>query len=343
MNDNNWAVIGAGVAGITAVAKLLDKGVEGNNVHWICPDFEVGDLGRKWRNVSGNTSVKRVKDFLLGSAAFELENKQSDFAIFSMNEEDTCYLRDIVEPLEWSTSNLMRKVNTYKNKAEKIDSCAGGVQVTLCNNQKIYTNKVIVAIGCEPKKALYKGIKEIALEKALDPSKLTQEVGSNDIVGVFGSSHSAALILKALHEIGVKKIVNFYLEDLVYAEDTGKGIMHDNTGLKGIAATWAKQYLEDGRVSNLVRIRSDERTIAKYLPQMNKVVYSIGFDRRKLEIDSDSARDYDKTTGQIIKNVYGFGIAYPCVMKDLSGQDELQVGVAKFMKQLDVCLDNWGI
>ena len=50
-----WAVIGAGPAGIAVIGKLLDYGVGPKEIAWIDPAFQVGDFGTKWRNVSSNT------------------------------------------------------------------------------------------------------------------------------------------------------------------------------------------------------------------------------------------------------------------------------------------------
>lgn len=44
-NKFQWAVIGAGPAGIAAVGKLLDHGVLPEDILWFDPHFKVGDLG----------------------------------------------------------------------------------------------------------------------------------------------------------------------------------------------------------------------------------------------------------------------------------------------------------
>ncbi|MEY8767048.1 hypothetical protein [Francisella philomiragia] len=336
-----WAVIGGGVAGITAVAKLLDENIDGKNIHWICSDFCVGDLGEKWRNVSGNTSVKRVKDFLLAYESFDLKKRQSDFDIFKMPEDQTCYLNDIVKPLEYSTKVLITKVNIYNQLAIDVKSTDQNVTITLDNGQKITSNKAIVAIGAEPKKALYQDVQEIGLDIALDPSRLSKVISADDTVAVFGSSHSAILILKSLVENNVKKIVNFYIEDIKYAVDTPDGIINDNTGLKGVAAEWSREFLEQNLLANLIRVKCSEHNLKRYLPVVNKAIYSIGFERRKLKINGNNNRDYNKETGEIVENVYGFGIAYPNLKKDLSGQDEYQVGVGKFVKHINDSFDIW--
>ena len=59
-----WAVVGAGPAGIAAVGKLLDNGILAEDILWFDPHFKVGDLGLHWHNVSSNTKVKFFNDFL---------------------------------------------------------------------------------------------------------------------------------------------------------------------------------------------------------------------------------------------------------------------------------------
>ena len=45
MKNFDWAVIGAGPAGIAAIGKLLDAGIEPQRIAWIDPTFAVGDFG----------------------------------------------------------------------------------------------------------------------------------------------------------------------------------------------------------------------------------------------------------------------------------------------------------
>lgn len=52
-----WAIVGAGPAGIAAIGKLLDYGITPADILWLDPAFKVGDLGQLWQNVSSNTIV----------------------------------------------------------------------------------------------------------------------------------------------------------------------------------------------------------------------------------------------------------------------------------------------
>ncbi len=78
---------------------------------------------------------------------------------------------------------------------------------------------------------------------ALNPDLLALQVKKGEQVAVFGGSHSAVLVIKNLLECGAS-VMNFYLDGLRYAVYHEGWIEYDNTGLKGKAATWARENLE---------------------------------------------------------------------------------------------------
>ena len=65
-----WTVIGAGPAGMAAVGRLIDAGVNSKRIAWIDPHFTVGDFGTKWRGVSSNTRAGLFVKFLHECKAF---------------------------------------------------------------------------------------------------------------------------------------------------------------------------------------------------------------------------------------------------------------------------------
>jgi cation diffusion facilitator CzcD-associated flavoprotein CzcO len=87
-----WAVIGAGPAGIAAVGKLLDTGIDQKSILWIDPNFTVGDFGTLWRNVPGNTKVKTFIDFLNASPAFAYSSIADRFELSKLDPEQSCKL-----------------------------------------------------------------------------------------------------------------------------------------------------------------------------------------------------------------------------------------------------------
>ncbi len=50
-----WAVVGAGLAGVTTLSVLIEKGQDPKTIVWIDPEFNVGRMGKYYRNVPANT------------------------------------------------------------------------------------------------------------------------------------------------------------------------------------------------------------------------------------------------------------------------------------------------
>ena len=68
--DVQWAVIGAGGAGIIVVGLLLDLGISPQQIAWIDPEFNVGRLGKYYTNVPANVKAKTFVNFLSSCKTF---------------------------------------------------------------------------------------------------------------------------------------------------------------------------------------------------------------------------------------------------------------------------------
>jgi hypothetical protein len=189
--------------------------------------------------------------------------------------------------------------------------------------------------------------KLLSLDTCLDPTKLSSAIGKDDTVVVVGSSHSAILILKNLSEMTPRpKIINFYIDALKYAApQEGGWILYDNTGLKGTAATWARDNLENGGEGvGIMRVNCrDEAVYKEWMPKTSHIVYAIGFKRRGIpnvivdgkvvgEIGYDNKEAKLTGDGKVLENAYGFGIAFPQETVDPVGNVETSVGIWKFRK-----------
>ena len=341
MFKTTWTVIGAGPAGIASVGQLIDQGIDPQMICWIDPDFKVGDLGRLWWPVSSNTSVKLFKRFLTQCDAFAID-QSPHFELFDLDPQATCQLSYIVEPLQWITDYLLTKVQSFTAVANRVDQDGQNWSVELSSGAVIHSQKVILANGCQPKPPLFEAIPVVDLPTALNPYALSSVVNKQQTIAVFGSSHSAVLVLKTLVEAGIHRIINFYRSPLCYAYFYDDWILHDNTGLKGIAAQWAQHYLEDNCYpSNLERIEATTDNINAYLSYVDKAIYATGFERRKLPINGDCHIDYNAQTGEIAPNFYGVGIAFPEVATDRAGNVEERVGLWKFMEYIQVNVLKW--
>lgn len=335
-----WAVVGAGPAGIAAVGKLIDNGIPPETILWLDPYFKVGDLGRYWRNISSNTTVQRFIDFLDASQAFDYKNAP-DFHLNHLPKKNTCVLNDIVEPLQWISDHLCKQVTPIQAIVNTL-SLSNQQWSLQTNNCTSYAKNVILSTGAEPRYLDHSTIETVPFEIAMDKSRLSEYVDINDTYAVFGSSHSAVIAINYLIDLGVKKVINFYRSPLCYAIDMGDWILFDNTGLKGHSATWARAHIDGTLPMNLIRYNSTNENLSNHLPSCDKAIYAVGFKRRNsVVIDGYTQVDYNPTVGIIAPGLFGLGIAYPELKSDPFGNKEYQVGLWKFMVYLNKVLPIW--
>lgn len=341
-NNFNWTVIGAGPAGIVTVGKLIDSGVESQKIAWIDPEFKVGAFGTYWKDVSSNTVIGLFEKFLESCNSFEYKNRNFIFDFEKLDKKDTCLLKYVAEPLSFITQNLMKKVQAFKDMAMEIKTNHNGWKIILKNNKEITTNNVVLAIGAEQKKLNYKNVKEIELKKALNPIELPQNINSDGTIAVFGSSHSAIIVMERLLKLNVKKIINFYEVPIKFAVNFDDWTLFNDTGLKGKAAIWARENLIGQTPKNLHRYLSTEENIEKYLPQCNKVIYAIGFKRNQINVEGLKPNfDYNPHYGIIAPGLFGIGIAFPQIKYDRFENPEYRIGLWKFLDYLNQILPIW--
>lgn len=336
-----WAVIGAGPAGIAAVGQLLDQGIKPADIVWIDPKFTVGDFGTIWRNVPSNTKVSLFHKFLHAAQSFEYKDCSENFALNTADPNETCHLSLMADPLQWVSNQLRKKVATIEDVAEHLSLKERTWTVKL-QNTSITARHVILAVGAEARNLAFSKPDLIPLQAGMDSQRINQYCSKENTVAVFGSSHSAVLVLRNLVENGVQRIINFYRSPLRYAVYLDDWILFDDSGLKGPTALWAKENIDGKLPANLERVYSNEENIEHYLPQCDKVVYAVGFDRRSLPvIDGVGHVEYIEECGIIAPGLFGFGIAFPEGKYNLFGMYEYRVGLWKFMDYLKRVLPVW--
>lgn len=335
-----WAVIGAGPAGIAAVGKLQDSGIAAKDILWIDPAFKVGDLGTLWPNVSSNTTVALFLAFLTASKAFHYD-KAPPFPIDDLPKEETCKLAFIAEPLQWITRQMCTEVNHSLAKVRNLD-LKSGIWTLSTDNENFQARKVIVATGSVPLNLDYSGVHVMNFETAIDKVALAKNFNPQFTYGVFGSSHSAVIVIQNLVELKAGKIINFYRSPCTYAVNLGDWTLFDNTGLKGQSAVFAREHIDGLLPPNLVRHISNEENITHYLPECDQVIYAVGFGQRHNILVNENAKPaYNPRVGIIGPGLFGFGIGFPELKADPFGYEEYQVGLWKFMVYLNKVLPVW--
>jgi hypothetical protein len=338
-HEYDWTVVGGGATGIGIVGLLLDNGVNPRKLLWVDPEFKVGDLGTKWGNVWSNTKGVRFNEFLNGSPSFGYGNIKTDFAFRGVGQDDTCLIKTFTEPLQAITTNLREKVVTMESGVMSLRFGESSWNVDLKHGE-ITSRSVAMALGSVAKVLDYKK-PIIELETALDMEKIQKSVKRDEVIGVFGSSHTAAALMHNFVESGYQ-VINFYRSPLRDAQQMDGWIKYDNIGLKGKYAEWAKVNLSGERCpENLLRVESNANNIARYLPECSKVVYGIGFVPRTVPIEGVKVTGYDEKTGLIAPGLYGCGISHPPRLRYPDGSEEYGIGVAKVMKQLRQEVPDW--
>lgn len=336
----DWIVIGAGPAGIATVGKLIDSDIAPHKIAWIDPDFAVGDFGTRWQKVSSNTKVELFLKFFNEFKSFEYSSAP-DFQIDKINPEETCFLALATEPLLWITNCLRQKVVAIKGKVQQLKLYDRHWHITLPDSN-LRSKNVVIATGAEPNSLSFPGISEIPLNVALDPDKLKSTCKNDDIIAVFGSSHSAIVVMQNLLELSnVKKVVNFYISPLRYAVYFDDWILFDDTGLKGKAALWARENIDGRLPARLERIISNQENIQAHLPLCTKAIYATGFQSRLIPVEGMQSLEYNDRSGIIAPGMFGIGIAFPEAKTDRFGTLEYRVGLWKFIDYLNHIMPIW--
>lgn len=241
---------------------------------------------------------------------------------------------------------------------------------------ELETSRLILCTGSHPTSLPVPvpglDIQNLDLDTVLKPSELaeTLPVDSFSTVAVVGASHSAILALLNLVRLARDshrhlRIKWFTRHALRYAEFMDGWILRDNTGLKGLAADFARTELEDDRLSSspagqvLTKIDcagGEARESAQYrqhLPECSHIVQAVGFTRDPLpqlakngepltmEFDHESGKFHERGDGLVIPGLYGAGIAFPERVVDPYGNVEYAVGFFKFMKFLKRVCPSW--
>ncbi|KAK3078912.1 hypothetical protein LTS18_006307 [Coniosporium uncinatum] len=350
-------VIGAGPGGLTAASNLMDQGL--SNICMFDPYFTAGRIHEKYREVPSNTKTHMFEKWATGTKTFsqiiEAAPKPNAYTtMLSFDQDEGCMLGDAVNVAQLLSDGI-RKVPGVDSVTARVRKLRRERDVWDLSEHGITSRKVVLTLGSHPKRFdlvdKYPHLKELDLDITLKPSALRETVPAGSKVGVIGASHSAVLALKNLYELGNVSIVNFHRSPLLYAEYKDGWILYDNTGLKGVAADWAREILAPENPNpRLRRInlktdgRADKEIYDRELEDCTHLVSAIGYEMNALptiEVDGQEVlADFDPLTGRFkekesqrpLPGLYGAGIAYPERVTDRAGNVESAVGWFKFMR-----------
>ncbi|WP_238306027.1 MULTISPECIES: pyridine nucleotide-disulfide oxidoreductase [Mycobacterium] len=333
-------MIGAGPAGIAAVGRLIDQGVPPKEIAWVDPAFCAGDLGAKWRPVSSNTIAGTFLEYLAGASSFRFA-ASPPMPLKEVDPDETCALALVADPLLWVTGQLRERVAAFQTTATAL-RLERRKWLIETEDGTIVSSNVVMAVGAVPRKLDYPQLQEIPVEVVLDPEQLRELPLDGATVAVFGSSHSSMIALPHLLRHPVARVINFYRSPLKYAVYLDDWILFDDTGLKGRAAQWARENIDGVYPEKLERCLVSAPEFEEKLSECDRVVYTVGFQRRALPATPQwGPLDYNPQNGIIAPGLFGLGIAFPEYAEDPYGYGQYRVGLKKFMDYLSAVLPLW--
>ncbi len=333
--DADWAIIGAGPAGIIVLGILLDLGTDPQKIVWVDPKFNVGRMGEYYKNVPGNAKTKQFIEFINLCQTFQNANSPAVAKLYELDQETEYPLKVIVDPLTDISHYLCGLVRCTKGSL-----CALNFSNNLWNvgtSTNCFTAAhVILATGSHPKKLDYDCKHEIPLDFALDRDNLAGQVSSKDTVAVVGSGQSAILLLKHLSELSTGRIINFYRNPISFDENI-------ETSLKGTTARWAHDVLLKAPPANLLRLFNSCDALKAWLPICTKIIYAVGFERNEIPIATNNIANinFDDNNGIIGPRLFGIGIAFPEKYQNEKGDTISRIGLLSFMEYAQEILPLW--
>jgi thioredoxin reductase len=343
----DYVIVGAGPAGLCAIAKLIELNINPKKITWIDPQFEMGDFGTclsAGSGVPGNTTIESYLRVI--SAMNRILETQGlapvlNTEIHHQNPNTTCTLNEASKPFKTLTQQFQRLVCAIKGNVTAIHETPNQVSV-LIDKTTITANHVILATGASPKNM--STIKKIIdCNIAFIASELKRFLSDHTnitSVGVIGSSHSAALAVMQLLKLNCE-VHHFMVGDYRYAESktTPAGQAYtkfDNTGLKGEVARFTKDLNNKQYHRYSAQNKAQITTLLnQHESKFTHVVVAIGYETSNTLTINDqplSSYHYNATNLTLdgFARLSGLGIAFPPKIIGHEGETEYAVGVGKF-------------
>ncbi|KAK8123010.1 hypothetical protein PG984_011680 [Apiospora sp. TS-2023a] len=382
-------VVGAGASGIAVTGSLLDHLGHGSRIAWVDPDFLGGRINACYREVPSNTIAQTFLDYGKGFESFRraaqaISEPNGLTKLEALEPKSTCSLHHAGDMLQTLSDGLRRdeRVSGLKGavvKASRAKGLAEWVMTIQGKNPEsppthhLVAPLVVYCTGSHPATVKLptpsaETPKNLGLDDVLKPSVLRTTLPQDRpvTVGVIGASHSAILVLRNLLDLArdshPQLRVRWFTRhtELKYAQYMDGWILYDNTGLKGLAAEFGRQYLEGDQLAKsgageiITRVdcsggaEQEKAAFLRELPQCDHVVQAVGFARKELpemetevEFDNITGGFVDRTTREPVPGLFGAGIAFPEKVTDKAGNVEYAVGFFKFMKFLKRVVPSW--
>lgn len=321
-------IIGAGVTGLSLLLLLVNHGVDPRTITIIDPQFDGGDLARKWGPIQSNTPWSKTADAL----------RSVGITPDIQDVSGTTPLKEIAELLcRLSDSIPCTRLTGFVVHTE-YSSATDQWTVSYHTGSHIETRsaKAIFITSGSDQKTLGLPLPSIPLECAMDLANLRTYITAADSVALFGTMHSGTLVMKNLDALSVKTTA-FYLGSAPFLWDRDGAY----GGIKEEAAAIADSIVAGGHPGLTLVPMTDTATLLRATSTATWAIYAMGFEPRQIDLACDGksipSTSYDGMTGAIrdAPRAWGFGIAYPNLAPDGVHWD---VSVAAFLTHIEAQL-----
>lgn len=325
---SDLCVVGAGVTGLGLLLLLQEAGADLSKVTIVDPQFDGGDLARRWTSVVSNTpwskSLNALKEVAPSTPLEPVPDPEQCSTLSSLSHT---ILRAARSPLRRATQVQGLATQAAWDSATQLWSVkvdAAGKVIT------VKSKALILCPGAEPKQ-MNLPVASIPLEIALDAERLKQYVRAGEKVVVYGTMHSGTLVIRNLTAAGARVTAHYASPEPFYWDRDG---VYD--GIKREAADVADEIVAGRIPVDLVPV-SDTSGVIRAALNADWTVYAMGFRPRLVRLLVDgaeaSAAPYDGATGALkaAPKAWGFGVAYPNQAPDDIHWD---VSVAAFLTHM---------
>jgi len=320
MYNYKYCIIGFGISGQILLLELLKENISPNDIVICDETFLGGDLVLKYGSVMSNTPWFKTKT--------ALEVYTSNLPNFS--PEKCTPVRDIANTclqVAMDAGKDVEKLTTI------VTSLIHTTQWEITHSfGTIKARTIFLTIGGKENQ-LDISMPTIPLSIALDKDQLQNIISPNDIISVFGTSHSGTIVLDNLEQLKTQAYGIYKTpEPFQFEPDSYSGIKENS-------AVIAKAILNN-EYKHITLIQwNNPLLIHKVLRKSTKAIVSTGFKAKS--IFGDAFVSYEPSTGKISAgpNLYGFGLAYPgvTVINNTTYQDN---SVLSYQSHIQKCLPN---
>lgn len=328
----SYAILGLGPAGLIALAHLPDDALRTTIAFE--PACIGGDLAALYGTIRANIPKSVIRKALQSIPRWA----EARLTHLDAYGDDECpRLSDAVKQIRVLAADLLRQIELHSVRVDGLEQRSdGGWRLHTCGGgagAHYDTKKLLLCTGARPK-SLDLPIPAIPLSIALNAASLADYVvPATDRVVVFGTAHSGTLVLKHLHDVGVREVTAVYKGDRpfrYFRDGDSEGIKQESERIADeiVGRAWGDA------TPRLVQLDA-MGDVYRALHRATYVIYALGFEtpcwKYKVADGTEKILHYREGTSTFdVPNIWGFGMGYPTRYTAPNGMQYADIGFGPF-------------